>query len=166
VQLFAATVRDNLTLFRNYDPARPPISDAQILDALAELGLRDWVEGLPHGLDTQLAGDGQGLSAGEAQLLALARVFLRNPQLVILDEASSRLDPATEQQLEQALDRLLARRTGIIIAHRLGTVQRADDILILQNGRILEHGRRADLAAKLESHFAHLLQAGLAEVLQ
>lgn len=165
VQLFAATVRDNLTLFRRYDPGSPPISDAQITAALESLGMGDWLRGLPNGLDTVLATGGQGLSAGEAQLLALARVFLRDPRLVILDEASSRLDPATERQLEQALDKLLVGRTAIIIAHRLRTVQRADDILILENGRILEHGSRIALAADPNSRFAHLLRTGLEEVL-
>ncbi|MCB8967076.1 MAG: ABC transporter ATP-binding protein [Ardenticatenaceae bacterium] len=171
VQLFAATVRDNLTLFRNYDTTQPPISDAQIIHALDELGLRDWLDSLPHGLDTELGSGGQGLSAGEAQLLALTRVFLHDPKLIILDEASSRLDPATEQRLERALDRLLQGspgkppRTGIIIAHRLGTVQRADDILILENGRIVEHGPRLNLLAASHSRFAQLMRAGLEEVL-
>jgi ATP-binding cassette, subfamily B, bacterial len=98
-------------------------------------------------------------------LLAFARVFLKNPGLVILDEASSRLDPATETRVEQAVDRLLAGRTGIIIAHRLATVERADTILILEDGRLLEIGPRAALAADDASRFAHLLRAGLAEVL-
>ena len=113
-----------------------------------------------------LASDGSGLSAGEAQLLAFARVFLRDPGLVILDEASSRLDPATEAQLERAIDQLLQGRTGIIIAHRLSTVQRADQILILEAGRIRESGARRDLAADPSSHFAHLLRTGMAEVLE
>lgn len=165
VQLFAATVRDNLTLFRRYDVNKPPISDAHIMAALAELGLDEWVNNLPNGLDTELGSGGQGMSAGEAQLVALARVFLRDPRLVILDEASSRLDPVTEQRLERAVDRLLHGRTGIIIAHRLGTVQRADDILIMENGRVREHGPRAALAANPHSRFAHLLRAGLEEAL-
>ena len=92
-------------------------------------------------------------------------VFLRDPRLVVLDEASSRLDPATEGLLEQALDRLLAGRTGIVIAHRLRTVQRADDILILEGGRVVEHGPRAALAADPGSRFYQLLQTGLEEVL-
>jgi ABC-type multidrug transport system fused ATPase/permease subunit len=108
---------------------------------------------------------GQGLSAGEAQLLAFTRMFLRDPQLVILDEASSRLDPATEQLLERAIDRLLQDRTGIIIAHRLQTVKRADDILILENGRSVENGSRIALANDPNSRFARLLQTGLQEVL-
>jgi ABC-type multidrug transport system fused ATPase/permease subunit len=165
VQLFAATVRDNLTLFGNYDPDRPPVEDGHILAALETLGLGDWLRGLPDGLDTLLESGGKGLSAGEGQLLALARVFLRDPRLVVLDEASSRLDPGTERRLEQAIDRLLAGRTGILIAHRLRTVQRADDILILENGRVIEHGPRAALAADPATRFYRLLQTGLEEVL-
>ncbi|MCA9919903.1 MAG: ABC transporter ATP-binding protein, partial [Anaerolineales bacterium] len=165
VQLFAATVRDNLTLFRRYDPTKPPIPDAAIEAALHTLGLGDWLASLPNGLDTELKTGGQGLSAGQAQLLAFTRVFLRNPQLVILDEASSRLDPATEQLLERAIDTLLDGRTAIIIAHRLRTVQRADEILILENGRIQEHGPRLQLLKDPNSRFAQLLQTGLEEML-
>ncbi|MEM7332736.1 MAG: ABC transporter ATP-binding protein [Chloroflexota bacterium] len=161
VQLFEATIRDNLTLFRNYNPNKTPISDDQILDALRLLGLSEWVDSLENGLDTRLQAGGKGLSAGEAQLVALTRVFLRDPQLVILDEASSRLDPATEQLLEKAIDRLLENRTGIIIAHRLATVQRADNILILKNGRIQEYGERIVLAADSASEFAELLRVGI-----
>ena len=98
--------------------------------------------------------------AGQAQLLAFARVFLKDPGLVILDEPSSRLDPATEALLERAVDKLLTGRTAIIIAHRLETVRRADDILVLKDGRILEHGPRTALLRDPESHFARLLRAG------
>ncbi len=156
VQLFHASVRDNLTLFND------AIDDRHILAALDELGLTGWLVGLPDGLDTRLEA-GESLSAGEAQLLALGRVFLADPGLMILDEASSRLDPATEHLLEQALDKLLAGRTAVIIAHRLGTVQRADEIMVMANGRIIEHGERLLLAADPHSHFRHLLQTGLEE---
>ena len=159
VQLFRANVRDNLTFFDR------TISDGRILAALDELELTGWYMGLPHGLDTQLASGGYNLSAGEAQLLAFTRVFLRNPGLVILDEASSRLDPATETRLERAIDRLLQNRTAIIIAHRLGTVHRADEIMILEGGRVSEHGERKQLAADPGSQFYCLLQTGLEEVL-
>ncbi|MCA9949831.1 MAG: ABC transporter ATP-binding protein [Anaerolineales bacterium] len=158
VQLFHASVRDNLTLFDDR------IDDETILHGLDVLGLRPWLDSLPSGLDTRLEGDAS-LSSGEAQLLALTRVFLENPGLVILDEASSRLDPATEQLLEHAIDRLLADRTAIIIAHRLSTVQRADEIMVLGNGRILEHGKRVVLAHDPDSHFYQLLQIGLEEAL-
>jgi ATP-binding cassette subfamily B protein len=159
VQLFAASVRDNLTFFD------PTIPDERILAVLEDLGLGPWVRSLPRGLATELESGGGGLSAGEAQLLAFARVFLADPGLVILDEASSRLDPATEALVERAVTRLLAGRTGIIIAHRLATVQRADRILILEGGRVLEQGDREELARDPGSRFAQLLQTGMAEVL-
>lgn len=155
VQLFQATLRDNITLFDNTVP------DEQMMTVLETLGLSPWLARLPDGLDTMVQGSGRGLSAGEAQLLALTRVFLADPGLVILDEASSRLDPATERLLEGAIARLLQGRTAIIIAHRLETVQRADEIMVLERGRIREHALRADLAADPTSHFAQLLQAGL-----
>ena len=165
VQLFAASVRDNLTLFRAYDPQRPAPDDDAIRAALETLGLGDWLRALPAGLDTLLEAGGQTLSAGEAQLLAFTRVFLRDPRLVVLDEASSRLDPVTEHRLERAIDRLLQGRAALIIAHRLRTVQRADDILILEDGRVREFGPRAALAADPASRFYALLQTGLEEVL-
>jgi ATP-binding cassette, subfamily B, bacterial len=159
VQLFRASVRDNLSFFDR------SISDEQILGTLEELELGDWLRALPQGLDTQLDTGSRSLSAGEAQLLAFTRVFLRNPGLVILDEASSRLDPATEQRLERAIDKLLQNRTAIIIAHRLGTVHRADEIMILESGQVSEYGNRQQLAADQHSRFYQLLQTGLEEVL-
>jgi ATP-binding cassette subfamily B protein len=158
VQLFQATVRDNLTFFNRAIP------DEQVEHALRQLRLWEWALSLPNGLDTPLAG-GQSLSAGESQLLAFARVFLKNPGLVILDEASSRLDPATETLMERAVDRLFTERTGVVIAHRLKTVQRADDILILEKGRVVEYGPRLVLADDVTSRFHHLLQTGLEEAL-
>jgi ATP-binding cassette subfamily B protein len=158
VQLFRATVRDNLTFFNLTIP------DARIIEVLDDLGLSKWYRSLPRGLDTELGYDGEGLSAGEAQLLAFTRVFLANPGLVVLDEASSRLDPATEYLIERAVSKLLLGRTGIVIAHRLGTIQRADEILILEDGRILEHSSRESLAGDATSRFYHLLQTGLEEV--
>jgi ABC-type multidrug transport system fused ATPase/permease subunit len=154
VQLFQATVRDNLTLFD------PHVPDMEIVRVLDDLGLGAWLRALPDGLDTELAPGSSGVSAGEAQLLAFARVFLQDPGLVILDEASSRLDPATEQLIERAVDKLLHNRSAIIIAHRLQTVQRADDILILDHGRVEEYGARAQLANDYRSRFAQLLQTG------
>ncbi len=159
VQLFQASLRDNITLFN------PAIDDKQILDVLRELGLWSWYQAQPAGLETRLQAGGVGLSAGEAQLLAFVRVFLKDPGLVILDEASSRLDPATETLLERATDRLLANRTGIVVAHRLRTVQRADAILILEGGRMIEFGSRPQLATDTNSRFYRLLQTGLEETL-
>ena len=159
IQLFSASVRDNLTFFD------ATISDAHIHAALEAVGLSDWLRSLPNGLDTRLASSGSGLSAGQAQLLAFARAFLRDPGLVILDEASSRLDPATERKLDQAVDRLLAGRTGIIIAHRLSTLQRVEQILILEEGRVRENGPRESLARNPQSRFAQLLNVGIEEAL-
>jgi ATP-binding cassette subfamily B protein len=155
VQLFAASVRDNLTCFN------PLIPDARLLATIDELGLRPWLDALPAGLDTELASGGGGLSAGEAQLLAFVRVLLKDPALVILDEASSRLDPATERLIERALARLIAGRTGIIIAHRLATLARADRLLVLEDGRVAEQGPRDMLASEPNSRYARLLRAGL-----
>lgn len=159
VQLFQGSLRDNITLFNRF------INDATVLDALRELGLWNWYTAQPDGLDTLLAAVSGGLSAGEAQLLAFVRIFLTDPGLVILDEASSRLDPATEQLLERAIDRLLAGRTAIVIAHRLETVERADEILILENGRLVEYGARRLLRDDPGSRFAQLLRNGLQETL-
>ncbi|HNS38036.1 MAG TPA: ABC transporter ATP-binding protein [Anaerolineaceae bacterium] len=159
VQLFRASVRDNLTFFDR------SIADERILAILEELEMGDWLRSLPEGLDTELEAGSHSLSAGEAQLLAFTRVFLRSPGLVILDEASSRLDPATEQRLERAIDRLIQDRTAIIIAHRLGTVHRADEIMILDEGRVQEYGNRQQLAGDPASRFYQLLQTGLEEVL-
>lgn len=151
VQLFHGSVRDNVRFFDT------SIADNQIRAVLDELGLTPWLNSLPAGLDSQLEPGGRGLSAGQAQLLAFARVFLKDPGLVILDEPSSRLDPATEALLEQAVERLLRGRTAIIIAHRLDTIARADDIAILADGKVLEHGERRKLEARADSHFAQLL---------
>ena len=159
VQLFRGTVRDNLTLFDRTIP------DERILAVVEELELEDWYKSLPQGLNTLLEASGRGLSAGEAQLVAFARVFLRDPGLVILDEASSRLDPATEQRIERAVDKLLRDRTAIIIAHRLTTVHRADEIMILEGGCVAECGEREQLAGDPASRFYGLLQTGLEEVL-
>ena len=136
VQIFHATVRDNLTFFNSNIP------DTHILAAIDDLGLSAWLHTLPDGLDSELGSDGvgcRGLSAGEAQLLAFTRILLTNPGLVILDEASSRLDPVTEQLIERAMVKLFSGRTGIIIAHRLATLQRVDEIMMIEDGSILEY---------------------------
>ncbi|AFC29689.1 ABC transporter [Paenibacillus mucilaginosus 3016] len=159
IEIFQGTLRDNLTFFDD------TIGDERVSGVLRELGLHGWLESLPQGLDTQLESGGGGLSAGEAQLLSFARVFLADPGLVILDEASSRLDPATEQRIERAMNRLLVGRTCIIIAHRLATIERADRILILQEGRIIEEGERETLRRDPGSRYARMLQVGMEEML-
>ncbi len=160
VHLFDASVRDNLALFD------PSIDDERIRAVLIDLGLGDWLATLPLGLATPLGHGGVGLSAGQGQVLACARVFLRDPDIVILDEASSRLDPATERLVHFALERLLAGRTGIIIAHRLATIGFADDILVLEDGRVREHGQRLALEADPDSRFAELLRVAAEEAVR
>lgn len=152
VHIFQASLRDNLTFFD------PDVPDARLRDVLRLLGLGDWYDRLPDGLDSTISAG--ALSGGEAQLVAFARVFLKDPGLVILDEPSSRLDPATEHLLERALDRLLAGRTAVVIAHRLRTIRRADDVLVLGDGRVLEHGPAAALLADPDSQLSSLHRTG------
>jgi len=154
VQLFDASLRDNLTLFADRDA----VPDERLRAVLAALELGDWLASLPHGLDSRLGAGGIGLSAGQVQVLSAARLLLRDPDVVILDEASARLDPATERLVHAALGRLLEGRTGIIVAHRLATLAYADDILVLVDGEVREHGPRELLAADPTSQFARLLR--------
>ena len=144
VQLFHGSGRENLTFFD------PSVSDDEIRRVTEPLGIGEWI-GAP------LTAGGAGLSGGESQLLAFARVFLKDPGLVILDEPSSRLDPVTEKMLTRAVDRLLAGRTGIVIAHRLQTVERVDKILVLADGRIVEFGWREELARDPHSRYSQLV---------
>lgn len=155
VHVLRATVRDNLTLFD------ASVDDDAIVAALRTLGLGRWFDALPDGLDSIVREGGAGMSAGEAQLLSFGRAFLSDPSVVVLDEASSRLDPATESVLEGAVDALLFGRTGILIAHRLATLERCDTICVLDHGRIVEFGPRAALASDPTSRFGALLRTGL-----
>jgi len=139
--VLAATLLDNLTLFAD-------VPRAVVLAAIEELGLADWVAGLPGGLDTVLGPGGTTLSAGEEQLVAFARLLVRDVQLVVLDEATARMDPVTEARVVRASERLLAGRTGIVIAHRLTTTARADRVAVLERGRLVQSGPRARLAAE------------------
>ncbi|MCY7484804.1 ABC transporter ATP-binding protein [Paenibacillus alvei] len=159
VQLFDGTLRDNLTLFD------PEITDESIFETTDRLGLRQWIDALPNGLDSHLSSGGTSLSAGEAQLFALTRVFLTNPSIIVLDEPSSRLDAATEAMLQTAVDQLMEQCTGIIIAHRLATLEQVDAIMVLQHGRIVELGPREELASDPSSHYAMLLRTGREEEL-
>jgi ABC-type multidrug transport system fused ATPase/permease subunit len=159
VQLLAGTLRDNLCFYET----RAALTDARLLQALEALGLEHWLARFPAGLDTLLTDT--SLSAGEGQLVALARIYLKDPGLIVLDEASSRLDPATEVLLGRALERLLEGRTALIIAHRLSTLARVDEILILEEGRVVEAGVRAELASDPRSRLSALLHTGLGEAL-
>lgn len=155
IELFSASVYENLTFFDD------SISKTKILDVLQKIGLWDWYQSLPHGLDTKISSGGKELSAGQGQLLAFARIFLRDPKIVILDEASSRLDPATEKLIEAAVKWLLQDRTAIIIAHRLSTIQNVDEIMIMEEGKIVEYGEREMLVNDSHSIFSGLLQTSL-----
>jgi ATP-binding cassette subfamily B protein len=157
--LFTASVRDNLTLFDDDVP------DERLVAILEALGMGDWLRALPAGLETMLGAGGVGLSAGQTQVLACGRLLLREPDVVILDEPSSKLDPATERLVHRAFARLLEGRTGIIVAHRLSTFALADDILVLEDGAVREHGPRLALAANPDSRYAAMLRLAAGEVL-
>ncbi len=148
VELVKGSVRDNLTLF---DPSVP---DERVDDALARVGL-DRFRG--DGRHQLLGSGGLGLSAGEGQLLALARVWLRDPDLVVLDEATARVDPATEARLERAIASLFENRSVFVIAHRLSTLRQVDEILVVERGRLVEHGDRAELEATPGSRYRELV---------
>ncbi|HVF33207.1 MAG TPA: ABC transporter ATP-binding protein [Acidimicrobiales bacterium] len=152
VELFRATLRDNLTLF-----GARSVDDEHLVAVLERVGLGTWLAAQPGGLDVELHG-GQSVSAGEAQLLAFARAFLADPAVVILDEASSRLDPLTEAHITAAMHDLLDGRTAIIVAHRLATLDEVDAIAVVDAGKVVEHGPRAALAADPSSRFARLLR--------
>ena len=151
VELFNASVRDNVTLFD------ATIDDGLVVDALRRVGLGHVADG---GIDRPLGGSGAGLSAGESQLLALARVWLTDPDLMVLDEATARVDPETEQRLDAAVRELMRGRTTIVIAHRLSTLREVDDIVVFDAGRVVEFGARDALAADPASRFHRLLAVG------
>jgi ATP-binding cassette subfamily B protein len=159
--LFAGTIGDNIAF------ARPSASDDEIHEAIDRVGLTDVVERMPDGLDTVVHERGQTLSSGERQLIALARAFLAHPRVLVLDEATSNLDLQSETKIEAALDALLENRTAILIAHRLSTAMRADRIVVVDEGRIIEVGSHDDLVARggryAEMYATWVRQTDLAE---
>lgn len=157
-EIFSGTLRDNLTLYKK-------ISDDEILKLIDNLKIKPWFEGLKEGLNTKLSRDNPSMSSGELQLINIIRVFLKNPEIIILDEATANLDPVTEKYLENALSEILKDRTVVIIAHRLKTILRSHKILILQKGRMLEYGDKDELIKDNNSNFRQLLERGLEEVL-
>ncbi len=164
VQLFPGTVRENVSMF---DDGPCGATDVEILEALTAAGLGPWLADLPAGLETQLSSDGRGedidkggLSAGEAQLLAIARALLRSPDVVVLDEATARVDPDTQAAISAAVARLVQGRTAVVIAHRLETLDICDDIAVLADGELVEFGSRRWLARQPSSRYAHLRSMG------
>lgn len=154
-EIIAGTLAENIALFAD-------VPRADIDAAVRELGLTDWTAALPDGLDTLLGPGGTKLSAGEEQLVAFARLLVRDVQLVVLDEATARMDPLTEARVVAASDRLLTGRTGVLIAHRLGTIERAGLVAVLDHGRVVQQGRRVVLARK-PGPFRSLLEAGASD---
>ena len=157
--LFSGNVADNLRL-------NAPVSDQELVQVCAELGLNDLLSRLPNGLKTELRERGGNLSSGERQLLAVARVAIRKPTVLVMDEATAFMDPSTEATLQADLDRLLERRTAIVIAHRLATVEASDRILVLRRGELIEHGTHHELRARggLYAQLAELQERGLARL--
>ncbi|WP_434740977.1 ABC transporter ATP-binding protein [Micromonospora sp. SH-82] len=153
--LFDATVGENIRF------ARPDLTDEQITAACSELGLADWLDGLPAGLDTPVGERGEALSVGERQLVALARAYVADPDLLVLDEATSAVDPATEVRLQRTLDAVTRGRTTLAIAHRLSTAQAADEVIVVDRGRIVQRGPHDELVAESGSVYAQLFASWL-----
>tara|TARA_Y100001968_G_C19454192_1_gene771083 strand:- start:18034 stop:19842 length:1809 start_codon:yes stop_codon:yes gene_type:complete len=157
--LFSGNVADNLRLDSKID-------DLKLVQICNELGLNTLLNKLPNGLGTQLRERGSNLSSGERQLLSVARVAIREPSVLIMDEATAFMDPSTEATLQRDLDRLLEKKTALVIAHRLATVENADRILVLRSGRLIEEGTHSELCLKrgLYSQLSELQERGLSEL--
>ncbi len=139
--LFDASIADNVAY------GRPGLSADEVEDAFAALGLGDWLAGLPRGVETAVGERGSALSVGERQLVALARAYVADPDLLVLDEATSAVDPATDVRIQRALEGLTEGRTSVTIAHRMSTAEAADDVIVFDRGRVVQRGRHADLVA-------------------
>lgn len=154
IELFEGSLRENITMFKEN------VSDEDILNIIGLLCMKGWIDNIPEGLDKKIERDGKNLSAGEAQLIAFARAFLMKPQIVILDEATSRIDPVTEKLIEGAFSILMKNCTVIVIAHRLSTIRKSDYILIMQEGEVIEFGETKKLEWDTSSTYFKLIGAG------
>ena len=152
VFIFFGSIRDNILY------GKPESSAEEVILAAKQANLHDFIYGLPDGYDSYVGERGVKLSGGQKQRVALARIFLKNPPMLILDEATSSLDNATELQIQAAIERIAQDRTTVIVAHRLSTIMNADEIIVLEEGKIVERGSHEDL---LNSHglYAELYQA-------
>jgi ABC-type multidrug transport system fused ATPase/permease subunit len=155
--LFDTSIRENVRA------GRPGAGDDDVERAFEHLALLDWLKTLPDGLDTRVGERGESLSVGERQLVALARAQIASPGLLILDEATSNVDPVTEREIAQALERLEAGRTTVTIAHRLSTAEGADEVLVFDAGRIVERGDHSSLLA-LGGVYAGMYESWLGNV--
>ncbi|MGI5215149.1 ABC transporter ATP-binding protein [Plantactinospora sp. CA-290183] len=153
--LFDATVASNVRF------GRPELTDEELARAFVELGLGDWVDQLPAGLATQVGERGEALSVGERQLVALARAYVADPDLLVLDEATSAVDPATEVRLQRTLDAVTRGRTTVAIAHRLSTAQSADEVIVVDRGRIVQRGPHEELVRDPSSVYGLLYSSWL-----
>jgi ATP-binding cassette subfamily B protein len=148
--LFSGSIKENIRV------GKPEASDADIIDAASKLDCLDLLESLPQGLDTQVGERGASLSLGQRQLVCFARAMLADPRILILDEATSSVDTLTEVRIQRALAKLLSGRTSFVVAHRLSTIRSADQILVLENGRIIQRGTHSQLIAT-SGEYAHLI---------
>lgn len=151
------------TIAANVRYGRLDATDDEILASAAELGLADWLAGLPDGLATLVGQRGESLSAGERQLVALLRAHLADPDLLVLDEATSAVDPALEMRIGRALERLMSGRTSVTIAHRLSTAESADEVVVVDQGRVVQRGHHSVLAAEADSVYAGLHASWVAQ---
>ena len=151
------------TITANVRYGKLDVTEADILASAEELGLADWVAGLPHGLETKVGQRGESMSAGERQLVALLRAHLADPDLLVLDEATSAVDPQLEMRIGRALERLMSGRTSVTIAHRLSTAENADEVVVVDEGRIVQRGPHAELVTQTNSVYAGLHRSWMAQ---
>jgi ABC-type multidrug transport system fused ATPase/permease subunit len=152
VLLFGGSIGENIAY------GKPGASASEIKEAARKANALEFIEKFPEGMQTVVGERGVQLSGGQRQRIAIARAILRNPSILILDEATSSLDSASEKLVQEAIDKLMEGRTGIVVAHRLSTIRNADKILVMDNGQLAESGTHSELIAKKDGVYARLLQ--------